>query len=119
MTLELLRKLNAPNGPPVAWTAQDRAALGQRVLEQYLPKTGRFLAESHKGSAAIAEPVWFFSSLATEFREGDEIRIRRRLRPPLGGWEPDYPFEEYRSLLEALGRLAHRLPRDPEERAES
>ena len=115
LSLEMLRKLDAPNGPPSTWELNDRQGFGQRLLAQYLPETARFLSEPHKGSAKIEPVLWYFSGLGTELRNGGELRIRRRLRPPLGGWEPDYPFEEYRTLLEEFGRLAHRLPREASE----
>jgi hypothetical protein len=37
-------------------------------------------------------------------------RIARRSRFPIGSWEPEYPYEEYRALIEHLGELSQRLP---------
>ncbi|HZY91859.1 MAG TPA: hypothetical protein VFG07_03670 [Thermoplasmata archaeon] len=104
-----LRKLESPSTPPVAWSTDEREMLGQRLLDRYLPKTSQALAKKGNGSILHDSPAWFFSGLKTEDREG-ETRIARRERPPLGGWEPDFPYEEYRALLLHLGQLAHRLP---------
>jgi hypothetical protein len=109
---EALRALEAPDGPPETWTPEARQALGGRVLRGYLPATAEFLTRERKDGVRLAEPSWFFSSLRTEER-GDEVRILRRRISPVSGWEPEYPFEEYRSLLARIGELAGRLPGDP------
>ncbi len=108
--LETLRRLDAPSGVPSEWKAEARRAFGDRLLRQYYPETARQLDGSHRTDGlAISRPEWFYSGLATELI-ADELRVQRRSRAPAGGWEPSYPFEEYRSLIETLGRLAHRLP---------
>lgn len=109
-TLELLR---APAAPPEAWTAAQRAAVGGSILARYLPETDRLLRSRGRSSLSHDPPGWFFSGLRTEERDG-ETRIARRERPPLGGWEPEYPYPEYRSLLLRVGDIAHRLPAEPE-----
>jgi hypothetical protein len=105
-----LAELEAPPGLPEGWPAEVRQAFGRKVLEHYLPETMRFLAPSGRGARlAIEPPQWFFSRLQlTEVRGAP--RILRRSRVPLGGWEPEYPFEEYRALIERLAWLAQRLP---------
>jgi hypothetical protein len=110
---DVLGRLEAPSGPPEEWTREDRRTFGKRLLQSYLPKTAAFLGQKLNGGVTIEAPGWFFSSVRTEERAG-ETRIVRRLRAPLGGWEPEYPFDEYRALLERLGDLAHRLPDDSE-----
>lgn len=111
---EALKALEAPAGPPEGWTPQDRRAIGQRILRGYLPATADFLARAGDDGVKLTDPEWFFSSLRTE-EKGDEIRILRRRISPTSGWEPEYPFEEYRGMLERMGELAARLPVDPSE----
>jgi hypothetical protein len=103
-------RLGAPAGPVAAWSEEVRRAVGQRILERCLPRTGAFLAASDRASPVrIAPPRWYFSSLRVE--EGGEVpHIARRSRAPVGGWEPEYPYEEYRALIERLGQLARHLP---------
>lgn len=94
-----------------AGTAAERAAFGDRLLAAFLPETRRCLVPASAARVAIAKPAWFFSRLALE--PSPDHPIRRRWRVPAGGWEPDYPFEEYRALLDRLGEIVQRLPADP------
>ncbi|MFZ0829644.1 MAG: hypothetical protein WCB18_00480 [Thermoplasmata archaeon] len=109
---EALKALETPEGPPESWTPLARQQVGQRILRGYLPATAEFLARGLGDGVRLAEPGWFFSSLRTEER-GDEVRILRRRISPVSGWEPEYPFEEYRGLLARIGELAGRLPVEP------
>jgi len=110
---ETLEQLGAHAGPPSSWSAEDRTGFGRKVLERYLPETMLFLAPAGKGShLPIDPPQWFFSRLRL-VEDGATPRIARRSIAPAGGWEPDYPFEEYRALIEQLGGLARRLPVGP------
>jgi hypothetical protein len=103
-----LRRLEAPPGPPLGWGPDARSAFGDRLLGAHFPETRQILSESRSRKVEIARPSWFYSEVSTEPHAA--IRIRRRWRPPSGGWEPEYPFEEYRALLDRLGDLAHRVP---------
>lgn len=109
---ETLKALEAPVGPPEGWTPHARQEVGRRILEGYLPATAQFLTSGRKDGVRLSEPDWFFSSLQTE-EHGDEIRILRRRISPISGWEPAYPFAEYRGLLARIGELAGRLPVEP------
>lgn len=109
---ETLKALGAPEGAPGDWTPEARRAVGTRILEGYLPATAAFLARATKDGVRLAEPGWYLSGLRTEER-GDEIRILRRRISPVSGWEPEYPFEEYRGMLARIGELAGRLPAEP------
>jgi hypothetical protein len=111
---ETLKALDAPQGPPREWTPEQRAGLGQKILRGYLPATAEFLSRAAKDGVKLAAPEWYFSGLQTE-EKGDEIRILRRRISPFSGWEPEYPFEEYRGLLARIGELAGRLPADPDD----
>ncbi len=107
--------LAMPFGPSATWSDGDRNALGNRVLARYFPETARFLSgDPPIPSLTIEAPRWFFSSLAVDQNGNGGARIRRRERTPLGGWEPEYSFEEYRALLEHVAGLARRLPSPPE-----
>lgn len=112
-TPETLKSLHAPAGDPESWPADERQALGGRILQRYFPETAKVLAAKWDGAPTIRPPVWFFSSVRTEERDG-ETRILRRSRSPLGGWEPEYPFVEYRTLIERIAELSHKLPTEAE-----
>jgi hypothetical protein len=109
---ETLKALGAPEGLPAEWSSEARREVGDRILHGYLPATAEFLARTPKDGVRLAEPDWYFSSLRIE-EKGDELRILRRRISPLSGWEPEYPFEEYRGMLVRIGELAGRLPREP------
>lgn len=107
---ETLARLEAPTGDPRTWSADDRAHFGARLLHTYLFRTELWMEASRRATGGkVQEPCWFFSSLRTEESQG-ELRIARRSIVPNGGWEPEYPFEEYRAMIQSLGALAHRLP---------
>ena len=104
-------RLSLPTGPVASWSEGDRRRVGQNALASYLPATGRWLSQTAggRGSVSVALPRWYFSSLRIEPGEGGP-RIARRSRFPSGSWEPEYPYEEYRALIEHLGELSQRLP---------
>jgi hypothetical protein len=106
-----LRRLGAPAGLPGKWTELERGDVGTRLLATYLPETTKVLVRKGAGAVLHDAPSWYFSGLGTEEREG-ETRIVRRARPPLGGWEPEYPYEEFRALLLRMSGIAHRLPQE-------
>ena len=105
-----LQALEAPAGSPTEWARADRVGFGARLLDRHLPETGRYLFHARDARVVVAPPIWFFSELGLDPKVGDEPRIRRRSRVPVGGWEPEYPYEEYRGLLMEIGRLARRGP---------
>ncbi len=109
-------RLEGPTGTIDAVPGTEREGFGRRTLEQYLPATGRWLAEAGTDSPVPVGPVaWYFSSVRP--REGGaESTIALRSRLPAGGWEPVYPYAEYRALIEQLGRLSERLPEDSDAR---
>jgi len=109
---EALKALEAPEGPPQGWPVKARQEVGGRILRGYLPATADFLSRAGDDGVRLSDPDWFFSALQTE-EKGDEIRILRRRISPFSGWEPEYPFEEYRGLLAKIGELAGRLPAEP------
>ena len=104
-----LQALEAPAGPPGGWTAAARLAVGGRILRGYLPATSEFLTRAKNDGVRLSDPDWFFSGLRIE-EHGDEVRIARRRISPVSGWEPEYPFEEFKGLLTRIGELAGRLP---------
>ncbi|HKS59622.1 MAG TPA: hypothetical protein VJS68_02465 [Thermoplasmata archaeon] len=102
--------LHIPPAPPPTWEPWARAQVGQRLLQTYLPETARCLGQHNHGTVTVESPAWFFSGLRTQEDASHELRILRRERIPVGGWEPEYPFEEYRALIDQLKELADRLP---------
>ncbi len=106
-----LKLLGAPAAAPAQWPSEEREKVGRGILERFLPQVRKFFeGASRARDLHIEDPRWFFSSLAsTDGPQGP--RIARRSRVPIGAWEPEYPFEEYRALILELGRLARRLPR--------
>jgi hypothetical protein len=112
---ETLTQLRAPEGLPSTWTSEARREFGDRLLHRFFPETSRFLAAPRARTAPrVWPPDWYFSSLGVD-ASGPEQRILRRTIDPAGGWEPEYPFEEYRLLITTLARLARRAPAEPEE----
>lgn len=111
---EALDALGAPATAPPEWGPETRQKVGAQILEWYLPATAEFLAKTTTDGVRLANPEWFFSGLRTE-EKGDEIRILRRRISPVSGWEPEYPFEEYRGMLARIGELAGRLPEESAE----
>jgi len=107
---ETLTELHAPSGPPSTWPSDARDEVGRRILNLYLPVTMLVvLGMQTRRAPTAATPRWYYSGL--QLTSGSEsLPIARRSRLPLGGWEPEYPFEEYRGLIEQLARLAHLLP---------
>lgn len=108
---EVRRRLQVPEGSVDGWPLTARYVVGRRLLHEYFPETARILLERGAAAVTIDRPGWFFSGLRTEERRGG-IRIARRSVPPNGGWEPEYPFEEYKALLLRISELARRLPED-------
>jgi len=107
--LDTLRRLDAPGGLPAQWAAEARRSFGGRLLRTYFPETAKFLeAPRRSPGLQVAPPEWYFSSLGTE-GHGAGLHVQRRSITPVGGWEPVYPFEEYRSFIESLGRISHRM----------
>ena len=107
MPAETRTALGIPAGDAWTWREVERAKVGARILRQYLPETAKRLAAGRGSGVAIGPPRWFFSELETELDGSHGLRIRRRSRIPLGGWEPVYPYEEYRGLLLEIGNRAH------------
>ncbi|MFZ0891945.1 MAG: hypothetical protein WB778_02080 [Thermoplasmata archaeon] len=107
---EVLRALEAPSGPPAEWGSEGRSAVGLRLLQRYLPETAGFVQRQKTATLRVDSPVWFFSGLLTRESANGSLEILRRRRGDFGGWEPEYPFEEYRGLIEHLGRVAQRIP---------
>jgi len=104
------RALRVPEGEPSGWAPETRATLGQRILDTHLPETSRFVHPGLHGRVTVTAAPWYFSELSTQDDGVYGVRIRRRSRIPAGGWEPQYPYEEYRSLLLELGHRARLAP---------
>jgi len=107
---ETLAQFLVPEGSPASWPAGTRESVGENILTSYLPETLRlFQRTKSRGGGTIALPNWIYSSLQL-LPAAEGVRIARRSRIPIGGWEPEYPFEEYSILIHQLAELAHRLP---------
>ena len=111
---ETLERFRVPRMDPSIWPDGIRESFGESILTSYLPETLRLLRPTQGTKAGnIAPPKWFYSSL--QLVAGPEgQRIARRSRIPVGGWEPEYPFEEYRTLIRRLAKLARHLPSSDE-----
>jgi len=102
-------ELGLPPGDLQAWPSEIRGGVAQRALGNYLPNTALVFDRAKQLRALdIDPPALFFSGLRMEDRNG-ESRIVRRSRFPVGSWEPEYPFQEYSSLIATLTGLAHRF----------
>ncbi len=101
-------ELGLPPAPGPGRRQAERTAWGARLVARYLPQVHAFLFAPEKPSGIRILPQrWFYSGLKTE-PAADGARVARRSLAPWGGWEPEYPFEEYRGLIESLASAAHR-----------
>lgn len=107
---EARSELAVPEGPLSSWPEGTGEEVGARILKRFLPETERSMASAAEGKRVKVEtPHWFYSSL--ELAPGTEPpRIVRRSRVPIAGWEPSYPFEEYKRLVHRIAELAGRTP---------
>lgn len=93
---------------PVACEESRRGVLALSLLRQYLPKTSEALRVTWPANSRprFDAPRAFLSWLSPEPVEGQPGRTRLRgVESPLRGWEPAYPYNEYRSLVRALAGL--------------
>ena len=112
LATEALAAIGSPPGRDGGRSQEARSTWGGHLVERYLPQVHALL--SGRGSALgvrVLPQRWFLSGLTTEEVSGS-LRIARRSLAPQGGWEPEYPFEEYRDLIEALATAAHRSSGD-------
>ncbi|MDE1821511.1 MAG: hypothetical protein KGJ23_12850 [Euryarchaeota archaeon] len=91
---------------PLATAA--RATWGEDLLAGRLPQTWAVLQEGGHG-VQFERPLWFTSWVGTERGPHGELRVRRHQTASVGGWEPDYPYVEFESLLSHLHKLASRV----------
>ncbi len=91
---------------PIATAA--RAAWGEDLLASRLPQTWGVLTEGGHG-VRFERPLWFTSWVGVESGSEGERRVRRRQTAAVGGWEPEYPYNEFESLLAHLQKLSDRV----------
>lgn len=108
---EVLRAANVEAAPPQIGRRGPRAGYAEALLERSLPRTFARVRAEERGGLRFAPPSYFFSWVRTEGgRHGqmDKIRLRRNR---VGGWEPDYPRDEYLAFLESLRDISGRTVR--------
>lgn len=91
---------------PLATAA--RATWGEDLLASRLPQTWAVLTGAGHG-VRFERPLWFTSWVGVETGPGGEPRVRRHQTAAVGGWEPDYPYPEFESLLAQLHKLSLRV----------
>lgn len=101
---ELRAQLGGPP-PPLSAGPARRTRWVEEAISERMPQTHGLLAGDGSG-IRFAAPMLFVSSVLTEPSPSGEVRIHRRLRLPEGGYEPDYPYEEFAALIAHLQRFA-------------
>jgi hypothetical protein len=84
---------------PGAGDRSARHALSAALMARHLPSTAARLAAAKKDAPS------FFAWVTPE-KIGNVVRVKRRQLFDVGGVEPEYPFEEFLSLLDHLGAIA-------------
>jgi len=103
---EVLKAADLEPEPPELAQSDARAAYASALLEPNLPHTLATLRGKSRGRLRFGEPAYFFSWVRRDAKaSGGQEKIQLR-RMENGGWEPDYPREEYLALLEHLADIA-------------
>lgn len=84
------------------WTAPVRAQTTRTLLERFLPASRAKLTEAGPSGFRFGSPSTFISWVLPEDPSSPTSRLKGHTTPSRG-WEPDYPFLEYRDLIERLG----------------
>ena len=103
-----LRTALLPDGGTAeGWTEEVRALATRTLLERFLPRTREALRSGAGASGILEEPstyiTWVRPEPGTE-PAGGPMRLKGHATADRG-WEPDYPYLEYRDLIERLARL--------------
>lgn len=104
---DVLKAADLGSEPPELAKAGARAAYASALLEPNLPHTLATIRGKSRGRLRFGEPAYFFSWVRRDTKAGHPDKIKLR-RIDGGGWEPDYPREEYLGLLEHLADVAAR-----------
>jgi hypothetical protein len=91
--------------PPSASDPRRRARWVEALLAERMPQTFGILSGDEPG-IRYAPATGFLSSVTTERDAQGALRVRRRLRLPEGGYEPDYPYEEFSALITLLQQFS-------------
>lgn len=103
---KILRAVNLEASPPEVGKPGPRTVYAQALLESNLPRTLALLEGETGKKLHFAPPRFVFSSIRTEAgTPGDPEKVKLR-RTTSGGWELDYPKDEYQAFLRWLARVA-------------
>ena len=94
-------------GTAEGWTEDVRALATRTLLERFLPRTREALRSGAGGGGILEEPSTYITWVRPEpgtDSAGGPIRLKGHATADRG-WEPDYPYLEYRDLIERLARL--------------
>ncbi len=105
---EVLKAADLDSDPPELSKSEARAAYASALLEPNLPHTLATIRGKSRGRLRFGEPAYFFSWVRREAKAPDAPEKIKLRRMEGGGWEPDYPREEYLALLEHLADVAAR-----------
>jgi hypothetical protein len=105
-----LKESELPSEPPEPGNAKAREGFGRGLLGKFMPKTLEKILKSEVKGIRYAPPAFFFSELGVERAKDGSLRIKRRSTSSIGGWEPEYPYEEYVAFIEHLGSIAAKYP---------
>ena len=105
---DVLKAADLGPEPPELAKPAARATYAKTLLEPNLTHTLATIRGKSRGRLRFGEPAYFFSWVRRDAKaSGAQEKIKLR-RMESGGWEPDYPREEYIALLEHLADIAAR-----------
>lgn len=87
------------------WTESTRKEASENLLARFLPTTGAELRVGPSEGLVLEKPWTFLSWVRPEATDSSPLRLKGH-ETSERGWEPEYPYLEYRDLIDHLGRLA-------------
>ncbi len=87
------------------WTEATRKEASDNLLARFLPSTRAELLDGPSAGLLLEGPWTFLSWVRPEAPVSSPMRLRGH-ETSERGWEPEYPYLEYRDLIDHLGRLA-------------
>ncbi|MDE1820330.1 MAG: hypothetical protein KGJ23_06600 [Euryarchaeota archaeon] len=94
-----------PNGGTMeGWTEESRVVAARELLSRYLPQSRAEWTSGMPAGLQLSPPVAFISWVRPDGGSGPAARLKGH-DTPARGWEPDFPYLEYRDLIERLRRL--------------
>ncbi|HLF06831.1 MAG TPA: hypothetical protein VI893_06655 [Thermoplasmata archaeon] len=106
----LLKEAGLPAELPKIEDDQGRAGFGRALLAKFLPKTLLKIEKQEIKGVRFTARAHFFSRLGVEKKEDGSVKIKRQMSSGIGGWEPEYSYEEYVAFIEHMRGIASKYP---------